>query len=50
VKGLRHVKVWSVKHAKNPALAKLIAATWREAPESVEKVHAGQKKKTISFS
>jgi hypothetical protein len=26
-KRLRHVKVWSVEEAKNPALAKLIAAT-----------------------
>ena len=43
-KRLRHVKVWSVEEAKNPALAKLIAATWKEAPESVAKVHAGRKK------
>ena len=38
-KRLRHVKVWSVGEAKNPALAKLIAATWREAPESIAKIH-----------
>ena len=43
-KRLRHVKVRSVDEAKNPALAKLIAATWKEAPESVAKVHAGRKK------
>jgi len=43
-KRLRHVKVWSVKEAKNPALAKLIAQTWRKAPESIAKVHGGRKK------
>jgi hypothetical protein len=43
-KRLRHVKIWSVHEAKNPALAKLIAATWKEAPESVAKVHASRKK------
>jgi len=43
-KRLRHVKIWSVDEAKNPALAKLIAATWKQAPESVAKVHAGMKK------
>ncbi|HKZ40187.1 MAG TPA: DUF1801 domain-containing protein [Candidatus Hodarchaeales archaeon] len=46
-KRLRHVKVWSVEEAKNPALAKLIAATWKEAPESMAKVHAGRKKSKI---
>jgi hypothetical protein len=43
-KRLRHVKIWSVEEAKNPALAKLIVATWKKAPESVAKVHAGRKK------
>jgi hypothetical protein len=43
-KRLRHVKIWSVDEAKNPALAKLVAATWKDAPESVAKVHAGRKK------
>jgi Domain of unknown function (DU1801) len=43
-KRLRHVKVRSVDEAKNPALAKLIAETWKEAPESVTKVHAGRRK------
>jgi hypothetical protein len=43
-KRLRHVKVWNVEEAKNPALAKLITATWKEAPESVANVHAGMKK------
>jgi hypothetical protein len=43
-KRLRHVKVLSVEEAKNPALAKLIAQTWKEAPESIAKVHAGRKK------
>ena len=32
-KRLRHVKIWNVNEAKDPALAKLIAATWNEAPE-----------------
>lgn len=43
-KRLRHVKVWSVKEAKNPALANLIAATWKDAPNSIESIHAGKKK------
>jgi hypothetical protein len=43
-KRLRHIKIWSVEEAKNPALAKLIAQTWKEAPESIAKVHAGRKK------
>ena len=43
-KRLRHVKVWSVEEAKNPALAKLIAATWKAAPDSIAKVHASRKK------
>lgn len=46
-KRLRHVKVWSVEEAKNPALAKLIVATWKEAPESVAKVYAGMKKSKV---
>lgn len=44
-KRIRHVKVWSEDEAKNPALAKLIAATWKEAPKRVAEVHAGMKKK-----
>jgi hypothetical protein len=43
-KRLRHVKIWRVEEAKNPALTKLIAATWKEAPKSVANVHAGMKK------
>ena len=43
-KRLRHVKIWSVEEAKNPALAKLITTKWKEARESVAKVHAGMKK------
>jgi hypothetical protein len=43
-KRLRHVKVRNVEDAKNPALGKLIAATWTEAPESIAKIHAGRKK------
>jgi hypothetical protein len=41
---LRHVKVWSVEEANNPALATLIAQTWKEAPESIAGIHAGRKK------
>jgi hypothetical protein len=43
-KRLRHVKVWSVDEAKNPALGKLIATTWKEAPEHVAAVHAKMRK------
>jgi hypothetical protein len=39
-KRLRHVKVWSVEEAKNPSLAKLIAATWKETTTSIESVHS----------
>jgi hypothetical protein len=43
-KRLRHVKVWSVEEAKNPALAKLIAAAWEQAPESIASIRKGRKK------
>lgn len=43
-KRLRHVKIRSVEDAKNPALGKLIAATWKEAPASIAKIHAGRRK------
>ena len=43
-KRLRHVKVWSEVEAKNPALAKLITATWKEASGSIAKIHAAPKK------
>jgi len=43
-KRLRHVKIRSVEDAKNPALGKLIKATWKEAPESIAKIHAKRKK------
>jgi hypothetical protein len=43
-KRLRHVKVWAVEEARSPALAKLIALTWKQAPESIANVHAGMKK------
>ena len=36
-KRLRHIKVWRVDDAKNPALAKLVKATWKSAPESISK-------------
>jgi hypothetical protein len=38
-KRLRHIKIWNVEEAKNPALARLIAATWKEASESIAKIH-----------
>lgn len=43
-KRLRHVKVRSVGEAKNPALGKLVAAMWKEAPESIATIHAKRKK------
>jgi hypothetical protein len=43
-KRIRHVKIWTVQEANNPVLAKLIAATWKEAPQRVAEVHAGMKK------
>ena len=43
-KRLRHVKIWSVAEAKNPALATLIAATWKEAPDSIAGTHEKRKK------
>ena len=46
-KRLRHVKVWSVAEAKNPALAKLMAATWKEAPERVAQVYAEMRKSKV---
>ena len=46
-KRLRHVKIWSVDEAKNPALAKLIVQTWKEAPVSIPKVHATRKKSKV---
>jgi hypothetical protein len=45
-KRLRHVKVRSVEEAHNPALGKLIAATWKEAPDSIAIIHAKRKKST----
>jgi hypothetical protein len=44
-KRIRHVKIWNMEDAKNPALAKLIAATWKEAPKRVSEVHAAMKKR-----
>ena len=43
-KRLRHVKIWSAEEARNPALAKLIAATWKNAPQSIAEVHKGMRK------
>jgi hypothetical protein len=43
-KRLRHVKIRSVEDAKNPALEKLVAATWKEAPDSIAKIHTRRKK------
>jgi hypothetical protein len=39
-KRLRHVKVRSVEEARAPALGQLIAATGKEAQESIAKIHA----------
>ncbi len=39
---LRHVKVWNVAETKNPALVKLIIATWKQAPQSIAKVHTAK--------
>ena len=44
-KRLRHVKVRSVDEAKNPALGKLIAATWKVAPQSIATIHKKSKEK-----
>jgi hypothetical protein len=41
---MRHVKVRSLDDAKNPALGKLVAASWKEDPESIAKIHTGRKK------
>jgi Domain of unknown function (DU1801) len=43
-KGLRHIKVRSVEDAQNPALGKLVKATWKEAPGSIAKIHTQRKK------
>ena len=43
-KRLRHVKIWSEEEAKDPALAMLIVATWKEASGSIAKIHATPKK------
>jgi hypothetical protein len=42
-KRLRHVKIRSVEEAKNPALAKLIVATWKQAPKSIASIHKSKK-------
>jgi|GEM_PF-6289788 len=42
-KQIRHVKIWTVEEAKNPALAKWIDGTWKEAPLRVAEVHAAMK-------
>ena len=49
-KRLRHVKIWSVDEAKNPALAKLIVQTWKDAPESIAAVHATRKESKASIN
>jgi hypothetical protein len=43
-KRLRHIKIRSMEETQNPALAKLIATTWKKAPESVAKIHTGMRK------
>jgi len=47
-KRLRHVKIWSVEDAQNPSLAKLIAATWKEAPQKVAEIHTSMKNRSSS--
>jgi hypothetical protein len=42
-KRLRHVKIRSVDEATNPALSKLISATWEEAPRRVAEIHVGRR-------
>jgi len=42
-KRLRHVKIWSMAEAQNPALASLIAQTWKDAPESIASIHPKRK-------
>ena len=44
---MRHVKVRSVDEAKNPAVAKLVAAAWKKAPESVARIHKKLKKRNV---
>jgi hypothetical protein len=46
-KRLRHIKIRSMEEAQNPALAKLIAATWKDAPGSVAKIHTGMRKSKV---
>ena len=43
-KRMRHVKVKSLEEAENPALKKLVAATWKQAPESIAKIHKKKSK------
>ena len=43
-KRLRYVKIWSVEEVKNPALAKLVSTTWKQAPQSVAAVHKSMNK------
>ena len=43
-KRLRHVKIYNIEAAKNPALENLVIATWQEAHESIANMHEGQKK------
>jgi uncharacterized protein DUF1801 len=43
-KRMRHVKIRSVEEAKNQALGTLITGIWKEAPESIAKIHAGRRK------
>jgi len=40
----RHVKIWSVEEERKLALAKRIAATWKNAPQSIAEVHKEMRK------
>jgi hypothetical protein len=39
-KRMRHIKVRSVADASNPALEQLMKEAWKEAPNSIEKLHS----------
>ena len=43
---MRHVKVWTVESAANPAIADLLVAAWNDAPERVAALHARRQRAT----
>jgi uncharacterized protein DUF1801 len=42
---MRHVKIRTEAEARNPAIAKLLKAAWKKAPEDMKKLHARRQKK-----